>query len=433
VNPDWLRDAVIYEIFVDRFANGNRTLDPPNVAPWGSSPRVTGFMGGDLAGITSRLDYLTDMGVNVLYLTPIFLASSNHRYNTYDYFAIDPRLGSLDDFNRLVAEVHRRGLRILLDGVFNHCGRGFYPFFDVMENGAASAWADWFHIAGFPVDAYGGHRFDGWLGAAEVPEINLANPRARAYMLRVAEYWTMQGIDGWRLDAVAHVRHRSFWQELREVVRRVNPEAYLLAEIWDDPTPWLGHDFDGATDYEFCTALEQFLFEGTLTASAFAQRLDASAARQTRHSTRGMCNLVGSHDTPRIWTLAKGDEQLVRMAFTVLFAFPGVPCIYYGDEIGLDGGPEPDNRRAMEWNERRWNADLRAHIRELIAMRRSSPALCDGTWETIDADNDRGRCVFRRRAGDDECLLTVDLIARDARLETNRTMGLIGAQTEWGG
>jgi glycosidase len=204
----------------------------------------------------------------------------------------------------------------------------------------------------------------------------------------------------------------------------VNPDAYLLAEIWEDPTSWLGPDFDGATDYEFRTAVERFLLEGTLSASAFARCLEACAARQATLSTPGMCNLVGSHDTPRLWTLAKGDERLVRMTFTLLFAFPGVPCIYYGDETGLEGGPEPDNRRAMEWDRQRWNTDLRSHIRELAAMRRSSPALRGGNWETVEADDERGRCVFRRHAGDDECLLTVDLVARDARVELRTACGV---------
>ena len=413
MRPGWLRDAVVYEVFVDRFAKGRRPLDALNR----SAPGASWFMGGDLPGITGRLDYLADMGVSVLYLTPIFLSTSNHRYNTYDYFTIDPRLGTLDDFHHLIAEAHRHGLRILLDGVFNHCGRGFFPFFDVMENGAASAYAGWFHVDGYPLDAYGRHRFDGWQGAAEVPEINLANQDARAYMLRAAEYWTMQGIDGWRLDAVAHVRHREFWGELRGVVRRMNPEAYLLAEIWEDPRPWLGGGFDGATSYGFRDAVVEFLFTRSLTPSAFARRLEWCAARDTSSPPFGMCNLLGSHDTPRLWTLAGGDEQLVGMALTLLFAFPGVPLVYYGDEIGIDGGDEPDNRRAMEWNESLWTTDLRPLIRRLAALRRSSSALREGRWETVSTDDTLGRCVFRRRRNDDEWALVVDREARDAYFE----------------
>ena len=417
MRPGWLSDAVIYEIFVDRFAKyGHDASDPPCSAAWMSAPPASGFMGGNLAGIVGRLDYLTEMGVNVLYLTPIFLASANHRYNTYDYFTIDPRVGTLDDFRKLVREVHRRGMRILLDGVFNHCGRGFFPFFDVMENGAASAWAGWFDVARHPVDAYGRHGFRGWLGSAEVPEIHLSNPEARAYMLRVAEYWTSQGIDGWRLDAVAHVRHRTFWSELRSVVRRVNPEAYLLAEIWEDPTPWLRGDFDGATNYAFREAVVEFLCTRSLTPAAFAARLASSLDRLDSGAMHGMCNLLGSHDTPRLWTVAGGDTEVVRTALTLLFAFPGIPCVYYGDEAALNGGAEPDSRCAMDWNLARWSTDLRSFIRNLAALRRATPALRSGSWETLSVDDDRGLCMFRRRAGDSVCELTVDRDSREARL-----------------
>jgi glycosidase len=195
----------------------------------------------------------------------------------------------------------------------------------------------------------------------------------------------------------------------------VNPEAYLLAEIWEDPSPWLGADFDGATNYAFRDAVVGFCFERSLTASAFADRLER-AARGDMRAAAGMCNLLGSHDTPRLWTLARGDERLVRMALTLLFAFPGIPCVYYGDEIGLEGGAEPDNRRTMEWDERRWNADLRPLMRALASARRSAPALREGNWETVAADDDRGVCVFRRRSRDDERVVTVDVAAREAIL-----------------
>jgi neopullulanase len=173
---NWTRHAVIYNIFVDRFARGRSDNNQVgNLVPWGSAPSREGFMGGDLRGIIERLDYLQDFGVNALCLTPIFMSSSNHRYNTYDYYQIDPRIGRLEDFRRLVEQAHQRDIRLILDGVFNHCGRGFYPFFDVMENGADSHYRDWFSIDGFPVDAYGRHRYRACLNAALMPEFNLAN------------------------------------------------------------------------------------------------------------------------------------------------------------------------------------------------------------------------------------------------------------------
>lgn len=405
---EWIRKAVAYQIFVDRFANGNLSLDPVNVAPWGSPPSRTGFMGGDLRGITVRLDYLADLGVNLVLLTPIFISSSNHRYSTYDYYMIDPRLGTVEDLRRLVGEAHRRGIRVLFDGVFNHCGRGFFPFFDVMENGAASEWSECFYINGFPVDAYGTHRFRAWQNTPALPEFNLANRRVREYLLRVVEFWTREGIDGWRLDAVLHVRHGEFWRELRELVLRINPAAYLLAEIWEDPKAWLDAGyFDGATNYRFRELVLKFVLEESISASDFAGHLEELVARQPWPIALGMCNLVGSHDTPRIRTLARGNRARVKLAMLLQFFFPGIPAIYYGDEIGLEGGQDPDNRRAMEWDPARWDQDLRQFVRELTACRHALRPLRSGAWQTIVADDRKRLCVFMRRCGAEAALLVI--------------------------
>lgn len=404
----WFRDAVAYQIFVDRFANGDPGLDPVNVVPWGSQPSKTGFMGGDLRGITNRLDYLVGLGVNLILLTPIFISSSNHRYNTYDYYKIDPRLGTIEDLRRLIGEAHRRGMRVLFDGVFNHCGRGFFPFFDVMENGAASEWREWFYINGFPVEAYGTHRFLAWQNTPALPEFNLANRCVREYLLRVVEFWTREGIDGWRLDAVLHVRHGEFWRELRELVLHINPAAYLLAEIWEDPKLWLDAGyFDGATNYQFRELVLKFVLEESISASDFAGRLDELVTRQPWPIALGMCNLVGSHDTPRIRTLARGNRARVKLALLLQFFFPGIPAIYYGDEIGLEGGQDPDNRRAMEWDPTRWDQDLRLFVRELTACRHTLRPLRSGAWQTIIADDHKRLCVFMRHCGAEIALLVI--------------------------
>ena len=404
----WIRDAVVYQIFVDRFANGDPRLDPANVVPWGSEPTATGFMGGDLKGIAEKLPYLEDLGVNVVCLTPIFMSSSNHRYNTYDYYRVDPRLGTIDDFRNLLAEAHRREIRILLDGVFNHCGRGFYPFFDVMENGTESAFSRWFSIEGYPVDAYGVPRFRAWLGAAALPEFNLGNPEARGYLLRVADFWTRVGVDGWRLDAVPHVLYPDFWSDLCRVIKNANPAAYLLGEIWEDPSAWLeaGH-FDGATNYPFRELVIQFVIRRSIRASEFAGRLACLVRQRPWGTTLSMCNLLGSHDTSRIGTLARGDLARIKQAFLLLFCFPGIPSLYYGDEIGLEGGKDPENRRAMPWDPGCWNQELRGFIRQLVAMRRSLKPLQHGDWRTILTDDGRALCVFLRRCAEDTALLLI--------------------------
>lgn len=398
----------MYQIFVDRFSRAPQSRPHPSYAAWGSRPTRTRFMGGTLRGITGRLAYLHDLGVNLLYLTPIFHASSNHRYNVFDYYRIDPRLGSLEDFDDLIEQAHARHIRVILDGVFNHCGRGFFPFHDVMENGRDSAYRDWFLIRRFPVDAYGAAHYRGWQGRPLMPILNLANPQVQAYFLDVARYWTARGIDGWRLDAVGEVHGHAFWKAFRRAVREVNPEAYLLAEFWGDGKAWLRADqFDGGTNYLWRDTVLEFIVHRAIHADQFARRLLDLATRYPREQVKGMANMLGSHDTTRLWTLANGDAAAVRQALVLQFSFPGIPALYYGDEIGLEGGEDPDNRRAMPWKAGSRKADMRTYIQRLAVMRQALPVLRYGDWQTVLADAAANLCVFRRRHGMNQALVVV--------------------------
>lgn len=404
----WASDAVLYQIFVDRFARTPKAKPDPAHAAWGSLPTRTRFMGGTLRGITERLAYLQDLGVTLLYLTPIFLASANHRYNVVDYYRIDPRLGTLEDFDELIRRAHAHRIRVILDGVFNHCGRGFFPFYDVMENGRHSEFRDWFHIRRFPVDAYGAARYRGWQNRALMPILNLAHPKVVAYFLEVARYWTARGIDGWRLDAVGEVREHAFWRAFRRAVREINPGAYLLAEFWGDGQAWLKHDqFDGGTNYLWRECVLDFLVRRTIRADTFARRLLELVHRYPEGQTRGMVNLLGSHDTARIWTLAGGDRPALQQALVMQFSYPGIPALYYGDEVGLEGGEDPDNRRAMPWSVVDPARDFRADVRRLAEIRRSLPVLRYGNWRTVLADETANLCVFRRQWGAAQALIVL--------------------------
>ncbi len=396
----WLQKAVIYQIFVDRFDRRGRFGNPDTLAVWGSKPNRNDQMGGDLDGIIHRLDYLQDLGVNLLCLTPIFLAATNHRYDTYDYYQLDPRIGDLPTFRKLLREAHRRDIRIVLDGVFNHCGRGFFPFFDVMENGAHSSYRDWFYPDGFPLRAYGKHRYAAWQNCAALPEFNLSNPEARGYLLEVARYWTRQGVDGWRLDAVRHARDKTFWKDLKDAIRGENPEAYLLAEIWEESDEWIsGGDFDGATNYPLREILFDFIVHRTTSISEFLRRLQRRLTAQPWPVTLAMSNLLGSHDTPRLWTATGGNPAVIKLLHLLQFTLPGIPALYYGDECGLRGGRDPDNRRAMCWNQQGAQAQLVPTIKILIEARRSHPALQCGTWHPL-LVNDANRIMGYSRSAD---------------------------------
>ena len=397
----WTRDAVLYQIFPDRFSQDRQPYKiRRGFAPWNSRPTTHGFMGGTLRGIMERLDYLEELGVTLLYLTPIFLASSNHRYNTYDYYTIDPRLGTLQDFRRLLDTAHARGIRVLLDGVFNHCGRGFFPFHDVMENGAHSPFTDWFHIKRFPVRAYGRFTYTGWQRRPVTPILNLDNPETRRYFLDVVAYWTRQGIDGWRIDAAADVKGHRFWKELWHEVKTINPSAYLLAEIWGPGQQWVKPgQFDGGTNYLFRQITLEYLVQRTTSREHFMTQLEKLLQMYPWEQTLSMVNLLGSHDTERIYSLAQGKIDRLKLAILLLFVFPGIPAIYYGDEIGMPGGKEPDSRRGMQWNPTRWNNELRNFTQRMIGIRKTLPPLRHGDWATLSPlESTKNLCVFLRKA-----------------------------------
>ncbi len=397
--PSWVQRAVFYQIFPDRFANGDPSNDPVNVQPWGAEPTYRGFQGGDLRGIIQRFDYLLDLGINAIYLNPIFMSPTNHRYHTTDYFRIDPKLGDLADFHALIDVAHRHDVRVILDGVFNHCGRGFFAFDDVMENEEDSPYRDWFHIKRFPLDAYGkgkARNYLGWWGMKKLPKFNTANPQVRRYLLDCARYWIEQGADGWRLDVPNEIDDDSFWAEFRQVVTSANPEAYTLGEIWEVQPRWANADhFDGLMNYPVRAALHDLLL-GRVDAPHFAQRVEDLLTAYARENVYAHYLLLGSHDTERVLTAFEGDVQKVKLAYLFLFAYPGVPSIYYGDEIGLEGGKDPQCRRAFPWEPHRWNHDLRAWVQRLIALRKRRPALIDGHLRRLLASGSPNVYVFAR-------------------------------------
>lgn len=381
--PDWVKDAIFYQIFPDRFCRSERYHAVGKFVPWGTKPTRENMFGGNLAGITDKLKYIAGLGANAIYLCPIFKSNSNHRYHTVDYFEIDPVLGTLKDFDRLVKKAHKLGLRIILDGVFNHCSRGFFQFNSLMELGQNSPYVDWFHVKGWPLNAYSGKpNYECWWNFPALPKFNTDCEEVREYLFSVAEYWTKRGIDGWRLDVPNEIDDDSFWQEFRKRVKAINPEAYIVGEIWDAPERWLqGDQYDGVMNYLFRKAVMKYLFdENPISTEEFCNRLqDAFPVG------RGdiPMNLLGSHDTTRLKSQPCASWDRIRLALTLMFFMPGAPCIYYGEELGMLGGKDPDNRRSVPWEKlpEMQQEPVYALVKELTEMRSNNPVLRDGKLE----------------------------------------------------
>lgn len=415
---DWVRDAVFYEIFPDRFANGDPTNDPPGTVPWGAVPTRTDFFGGDLAGLTGKLGYLSDLGVSALYLTPIFRAGTNHRYDTNDYLQVDPALGDEGDLRHMVATAHELGIRVVLDGVFNHVGDGFWAFRDVVARGAESPYWDWFVVTGFPL-ADDPPNYQTCGGATYLPKLDTTRPAVRAHILEVARHWIeAAGIDGWRLD-VPWKAAPELWREFRPAVKASRDDAYLVGEIWHSWDGWFDA-FDGLMNYQLRDRLLDFCVRDSMDAEDLAIELRALFARVPDPTL--MLNLLGSHDTERLATIAQGDESRVILAFTALFTMPGAPMVYYGDEIGLEGGNDPDCRRAMPWWGGAGSERIRGVVRDMARWRRAHVALRRGSWEVVLQFN--RVLAYLRRHDEDVVLVVLNAGAarRDLAIELPRDL-----------
>ena len=426
--PDWVKNAVFYQIFPDRFARGKSTAkgqwQASTYEGWDATPTFQGYKGGNLWGVIEKLDYIKDLGANVIYFTPIFQSASNHRYHTHDYYQIDPVLGGNVAFDALIKAAHEKDIKIVLDGVFNHASRGFFFFNDILENGPNSPWLDWFKVHDWPLSAYDGSKpanYEGWIGDRALPEFNHDNPQVKEYIMQVAEYWLYQGIDGWRLDVPNEVETPGFWQEFRDRVKAVNPEAYIVGEIWGDASHWLdGTQFDGVMNYRFTEATIAFaggekyipeFCQGELrpyppiSGTEYAIRIESLLKLYDWEIQQAQLNLLDSHDTPRMITTVGEDKARFMLASTLLMTFPGAPSIFYGDEVGLPGGKDPDCRRVFPQPEK-WDVEILKDYKKLIALRHQYPALRTGKYKTVYASEHL--YAFARILDDQEVIVAVN-------------------------
>ena len=397
--PDWVPRTVWYQIFPDRFCR-DTSSQKPNALSWpAAEDAVTNneHYGGTLRGITEKLGYLADLNITGLYLNPVNVSPSVHKYDTSDYLNIDPAFGSADDLHTLVKEAHVRGIKVMLDGVFNHCGWDFALWQDVVRNGKASPYFDWFIVQKWPFETVAepeceaaasrsrpsgtngkSGRYSVFAYVDTMPKLNTNNPAVVDYLLNVCETWVRSyDIDGLRLDVANELSH-TFCRQLYRRMRSLKKDFYLLGEIWRSALPWLrGGELDSVMNYPLALCFWKFFYDKTLPALTFEREINAVFTAYPEPVTVGLFNLLDSHDTPRLFTRNGGDVSAVWQQYALLLSLPGSPCIYYGSEVLLAGENDPDCRRCMPWQaiEAGEYAEPMSMMRQLIALRHTHPAM----------------------------------------------------------
>lgn len=431
--PDWIADGVVYQIFPDRFNNGDPTNDKPagtffyggttQARAWGDKP--TGgddFFGGDLKGVIDKLDYLQSLGVTAIWFNPIFKAPSNHRYDTTDYTQIEPSLGTLDTFRELVTEANERNIKIILDGVFNHASSDsiyFDKFSQYDSQGAFeskdSEYFDWFTFSVWP------DKYTSWFNIDTLPAYT-ENDEVRNYFFNgensIVSRWTKEGAN-WRLDAAEQKSH-SFWRDARTAIKTANPQAVIIGEFWENSAPWLaGDQWDGTMNYRFKNAVLSWLSGPLPDVEKTVNELAVLREQYPPQALMSSMNLVGSHDTPRALTEARGDKNLLMLMALMQFTSLGMPTIYYGDEAGLEGNRDPDDRRTYPWGAEDQN--LIEYYKMLSATRHEWSALRTGEYIDVAYDKEKDFYAYARRDESGYALVVINHSKNDLELDLPMT------------
>ncbi len=461
--PEWVREGIIYQIFPDRFYQNNKSNNP-DFSEWYYSdcktpppsgeylppqteyfhlindwkdisglvqspylpkgkPDWWSFYGGDIAGITDKLDYLVDLGISIVYLNPLWQAKSNHKYDAADYMKIDPHFGTEQELDDLVHKAHSLGIRIILDVAFNHTGETFWAFRGCIEKGPFSdywSWYDWHKYPlpnPLPPDFDPKEYYQCWWGVKDMPDLNydlsrlhpdenyvrdiahaVVNKPLVDYVLKTAEYWLVdRDLDGFRLDVPDEVPFW-FWELFRKHVKKIKPDAWLVGEIWHNAEDWVNSlYFDSVMNYAyFKSPLLEYLFSGEGKLPEFQNKIEEGLSKYPIQALSAMMNLMGSHDTWRIFEIAKANTHMLKLAILFQMCFVGTPHIYYGDEIGMRGKKDPDNRRPFDWDwqNREEAVSLRQTYKDLISIRKANSVLVSGEFSFI-KDN-ISLCHFHR-------------------------------------
>jgi glycosidase len=371
--PAWFKKAVVYNIFPDSFVGEESgSLTQPKEVVLENGKVCRSRLGGTLKEVIKNLDYIQSLGVNCIYFNPIFAAGEYHKYDTIDYYHIDPCFGTNEEFKHLVEEIHKREMKIIIDGVFNHCSWEFFAFEDVMEKGEKSKYIDWFYDLKFPVCRPQSEKekpgYACFAYEPKMPKLNTSNEEVQEYFANVGTYWIREyQIDGWRLD-VANEIDRNFWRKFREAVKKENKEAILIGEVWENAESWLRGDiFDSTMNYEFRRICRDHIIGDNKNAITAAKQLEQMRLRYPTNLVIGQLNLLDSHDVPRFLSLCRGELRKWKLACILLMLFPGVPSLFYGDEQAICGMKENEYRNPMVWSQ---NPQLYGFVQKMIEIRK---------------------------------------------------------------
>lgn len=388
--PDWVHDAVIYNIFPDSFATKKGFITGAGTETTYKNDKMTeavktkGRLGGTIKGISENVDYLKDLGINCIYINPLFAAGEYHKYDTIDYFSVDPNFGTNEDFREMVKTLHANGIRVITDGVFNHCGWNFFAFDDVIRNQEKSKYVDWFYGLEFPVerpddpDAY--PTYDCFAYERLMPKLNTQNPEVIDYIYSVAEYWIKEfDTDGWRLDVADEVND-DLWRGFRKRVKSIKPDAFIIGEVWVNASHWMQGDmYDSVMNYDLRKYCRYYFAEGGIDTETFSAGVTDLYLRYKKNMTFGTLNLLDSHDVPRFFTSCNGDERKFMEAVVFQMMFVGAPSVFYGDEQGFTGVTEAEYRRPMEFSEGKFYD----FYKNIISIRRNEKAVRRGSYKRI--------------------------------------------------
>ena len=397
--PSWAKDAVVYNIFPDSFATGKGFISSKETSASYNGYSIKGLRGGTIKGIRENLDYIETLGFNTIYLNPIFVAGEYHKYDTIDYFHIDPVFGSDEEFKALVDDIHQRGMRIIIDGVFNHSGWHFFAFEDVKQKGRESKYWSWFHHLEDPVvvpdtwEEYPKYECFGY--ERMMPKLATDDPLVQEYFINVGKYWTEKyDIDGWRLDVASEICDL-FWINFRREIKSVKRDCLLISEVWESAGHWLdGKIFDSTMNYDFRRHLIRYFALENINTEEFNSRVTNMLMRYRKQALLSQLNLLDSHDVSRFLSLCGGNERKMELAVVFLMTFPGMPCVFYGDELGVMGEEEREYRKAMPWESVRGN--LFYLYKELISLRNRESALRSGSFR-VEGISKEGVYIYSRR------------------------------------